>query len=48
MDSYFRYNKITMYDKDRDIITFTTKNANYIYIVMPLGLKNAEGIILVR
>ena len=41
MDAYSGYNQIPMYPPDQEKTSFLTPKANYCYIVMPFGLKNA-------
>ena len=41
MDAYSGYNQIPMYPSDQEKTSFLTPKANYCYIVMPFGLKNA-------
>ncbi|XP_016178189.1 uncharacterized protein LOC107620566 [Arachis ipaensis] len=41
MDAYSGYNQISMYKPDQKKTSFITPKANYCYIVMPFGLKNA-------
>ncbi|XP_025679621.1 uncharacterized protein [Arachis hypogaea] len=41
MDAYSDYNQIPMYKSDQKITSFITPKANYWYVVMPFGLKNA-------
>lgn len=40
MDSYYRYIQIPMHKKDHDKTTFMKEHTNYMYKVMPFGLKN--------
>ncbi|XP_015949652.1 uncharacterized protein LOC107474542 [Arachis duranensis] len=41
MDAYLGYNQIPLYPPDQEKTSFLTPKANYCYIVMPFGLKNA-------
>ena len=41
MDAYSGYNQIPMYPPDQEKTSFLTPKANYCYVVMPFGLKNA-------
>ena len=41
MDAYSGYNQIPMYPLDQEKTSFFMPKANFCYIVMPFGLKNA-------
>lgn len=41
MDAYLGYNQILMDKVDRNMKTFVTDGTNYMYNVLPFGLKNA-------
>ena len=41
VDGYSGYNQIIMHPKDEEKTTFKGSLANFYYIVMPFGLKNA-------
>jgi len=41
LDAFFGYNQISMHLSDVAKTTFMTDDANYIYEVMPFGLKKA-------
>ncbi|KAM1243365.1 hypothetical protein ACFX2G_035631 [Malus domestica] len=41
LDTYSRYNQITMHELDKEKITLVIEQGTYCYKVMPFGLKNA-------
>jgi len=41
LDVYSDYNQISMHPRDKEKTTFMTVDANYYYVVMSFGLKNA-------
>ena len=43
LDTFQRYHQIALALEDREKTAFISPNANYHYIVMPFGLKNAEA-----
>lgn len=43
MDAYFSYNRIPIYELDREKTTFMNKQANYQYNVMHFSLNNARA-----
>ena len=44
LDAFQGYHQIVLTVKDREKTTFISPYANYYYIVMPFGLKNARAI----
>ena len=42
LDAYSRYNQIRMHTPDEEKTTFNTKDANFFYMVISFGLKNAS------
>lgn len=42
MDSSYKYNHIRMYEDDMDKTFFMMEHANYVYNVLPFGLKNVD------
>lgn len=43
MDTYSKYNQIYMHETNRDKTVFMKKRANYLYNLVPFGLKNASA-----
>ena len=43
LDAYSGYNQIKTHTPDEEKMTFTTKDVNFYYMVMPFGLKNASA-----
>ena len=48
MDGYSGYNQIRMATKDAEKTAFRTPIGNFYYTVMPFGLKNTRGYVLVN
>jgi hypothetical protein len=42
MDAYLGYNQISMDKVDRNMTTFMTDGTNYMYNVLPFGMKNVD------